>query len=225
MQLLARENIVDLIPYADGVIIAQITKNSVGENKLTYRSYSVKTDEFFMITKGVYLINKFGQAYETISEKVNNFVACDAFLLEDRRCFVLTPDAKAMIFDHNGDIIFHREFMYHNNILRSGVCTGKYIWCTVPKENCLVQYDANSLKVHLRIGSVDAPTFSSPYSLYSDCERIYIANSGNGTVSEMELDTYAVKKIREFKEPVYKYLNIYGSEIVWLKSGIYINKK
>ena len=221
MQNLSNGKILDLISYSEGIIFVEIIKSPTGENKLAYRSFNMKTGQFIPITMGVYLINKFGPSFEAISKKLTNFVLCDAFILSDRRCFVLSPEGEAIIFSTEGNIIYHNEFLYHDNFLRSGVNADKYIWCTVPKENSLVQYDAATLKVHLRIGSAEADTFSVPYAVSYIDDKLYVTNAGNGVINEIDPNTYAVATHKQFNEPVYKYFKIADKECVWLKSGIY----
>ena len=63
-------DIVDMIPFSKGIMVARkdILKN--GEAKISFITYDVKLEKPTASTKGAYLFNKFGDAYKPITEKL-----------------------------------------------------------------------------------------------------------------------------------------------------------
>lgn len=222
MKLISDGQILDLIPYSSGVLFVEMVTLDSGEARLAYRSFDFNQANFLPVTMGVYLLNKFGPAYEKISEQLNNCVLCDTAILPDKRVVVLTPDGNCALFAKDGQLSWNGQFTYHDNYIRSPFVNDNYFWCTVPDENSIVQYDAASLKTHIRIGNIDSGAFTSPVTLSIYDNTVYVCNSSIGKIKTVELPSYAVKDYKGFEEPVFKYLQVEGVEVVWLKSGLYI---
>ena len=138
------------------------------------------------------------------------------------RVIVLTPDGNCAIFSKEGALDWTGQFSYHDNYVRSPFTNDKYFWCTVPDENAIVQYDAGSLKTHIRIGNIDSGAFVSPVTLSIYNDTVYVCNSSIGKIKTVELPSYAVADYKSFEEPIYRYFRVGETEVVWLKSGLYI---
>ena len=222
MELISDGRILDAVPFSQGVLFVEMVTLESGEARLAYRCFDLSKQNFTPVTMGVYLLNKFGPSYEPISDKLNNSVLCDAAVLPDKRVIVLAPDGSCAIFSKEGELNWSGQFSYHDNYVRSPFTNGDYFWCTVPDENSIVQYDATSLKTHIRIGNIDSGAFTSPVTLSIYDDVVYICNSSIGKIKTVTLPTYSVGEYKSFEEPIYKYFRIGESEIVWLKSGLYI---
>lgn len=222
MKLLSDGKILDVISFSGGVLFVEMVTLESGEARLAYRCFDFSLGNFTPITMGVYLLNKFGPAYEPISDRLNNSVLCDATVLPDMRVIVLAPDGSCAIFSKDGDLSWSGQFSYHDNYVRSPFTNGEYFWCTVPDENSIVQYDATSLKTHIRIGNSDSSAFTSPVTLSIYDDVVYVCNSSIGKIKTVSLPSYAVGDYKSFEEPIYKYFQIAENEVVWLKSGLYI---
>ncbi len=214
--------ILDLIPYSSGILFVEKIRLESGEARLAYRSFDIKANDFLPVTMGVYLLNKFGPAFTEISEKLSNCILCDAAVLPDFRTIVLTPGGSSAVFSKQGDLSWKGQFTYHDQTVRSPWTYQKHFWCTVPDENAVVQYDATTLKVHIRIGSAESAAFTSPSSLSVYDDTVYVCNTGIGKIKTISLPEYTVNDYKSFDEPIYKYLRVDDNEIVWLSSGIYI---
>jgi len=222
MNLISDGKILDTVPFSSGVLFVEMVSLESGEARLAYRCFDIVQNSFLPVTMGVYLLNKFGPAYEAISDQLNNCVLCDAAVLPDMRVIVLTPDGNCAIFTKEGELAWSGQFSYHDNYVRSPFTNGDYFWCTVPDENSIVQYDAGSLKTHIRIGNVDSSAFVSPVTLSVYDNLVYVCNSSIGKIKTVSLPMYEVGEYKSFEEPIYKYMKVANAEVVWLKSGLYI---
>lgn len=222
MKLISDGKILDVIPFSSGVLFVEMINLESGEARLAYRCFDFKQNSFLPVTMGVYLLNKFGPAYERISDQLNNCVLCDAAVLPDMRVIVMTPDSNCAVFSKEGELMWAGEFSYHDNYVRSPFTNDKYFWCTVPEENSIVQYDASSLKTHIRIGNIDSGAFTSPVTLSIYDDTVFVCNSSIGKIKTVELPSYSVSEYKSFEEPIYRYYKVGQDEIVWLKSGLYI---
>ena len=222
MNLISDGRILDVVSFSSGVLFVEMVSLESGEARLAYRCFDFAKNSFLPVTMGVYLLNKFGPSYEPISDKLNNSVLCDAAVLPDKRVIVLTPDGNCAIFSKEGALSWSGQFSYHDNYVRSPFTNGNYFWCTVPDENAIVQYDASSLKTHIRIGNIDSGAFTSPVTLSVYDDVVYVCNSSIGKIKTVSLPMYEVGEYKSFDEPVYKYLKVGETEVVWLKSGLYM---
>ena len=220
MKLISDGKILDAITYSSGILFVEMVNLESGEARLAYRCFDVVKKQFTPVTMGVYLLNKFGPAYEKIASQLNNNVLCDAAVLPDMRVIVLAPDGNCAVFAKDGSLSWTGQFSYHDNYVRSPVTNDNYFWCTVPDENSIVQYDATSLKTHIRIGNADSGAFVSPVTLSIYDDTVYVCNSSIGKIKTIQLPSYAVSEYKSFEEPIYKYFKVAGEEIVWLKSGL-----
>lgn len=223
MKRISRNEIIDLIQYSNGFIFAEKLPipGDFKRYKVSYSVYDFNFGQIQKITKGAYLLKKFGSSYKQISEQLNNFVVCDTITLYDRRTLILYPTGEAGIFARDGELLWSGEYVYHDNPVRSLSADGKYFWSVVPKENCILRYNSHNMKVSLRIGSKDADTFVNPQHI-SHNDGIFYVSCTNGKVKSVDANNYAVKDYLKFDEPVHKFLKVGNNRVACLSSGMYV---
>ena len=224
MQKICSSEVIDLIQYSNGFIFAEKLPllNDYKRYKVSYSVYDFNTHQIQKITKGAYLLNKFGSSYKQISEQLTNFVMCDTITLYDRRTLILYPTGEAGVFTKDGELSWSGEFLYHDNPVRSIAADRKYFWCVVPNENCILRYNSHNMKVGLRIGSKEATTFNKPEHISLSDGVFYVCCAGNGKVKAVDATNYAVKDYLRFDEPIRKFLKVGKNRIACLDSGMYI---
>lgn len=223
MQKICSNEVIDLIQYSNGFIFAEKLPlpNDIKRYKVSYAVYDFNTKQIQKITKGAYLLKKFGPAYKQISEQLNNYVVCDTITLYDRRILILYPTGEAGIFAKDGDLSWSGEYTYHDFPIRSIASDGKYFWSVVNHENSILKYNTHNMKVSLRIGSKTADTFVAPTHISICGDTLYVS-CGNGKVKSVDAGNYSVKDYLRFDEPVYKFLKIGENRVVCLGSGMYV---
>ncbi|MBR4287553.1 MAG: hypothetical protein IKT55_07605, partial [Clostridia bacterium] len=67
MKKLMDIDIVDIIPFSKGIIVARKDVTPAGNTKISFFTYDVKLERPTASTRGAYLLNKFGENYEKIA--------------------------------------------------------------------------------------------------------------------------------------------------------------
>ena len=70
MKKLMDIDIVDIIPFNKGIIVARKDTLPSGNTKISFFTYDVKLERPTASTRGAYLLNKFGENYEKIAEQL-----------------------------------------------------------------------------------------------------------------------------------------------------------
>lgn len=223
MNRITGSEVIDLIQYSNGFIFAEKVPlpNDYKRYKVSYSVYDFNSRQIQKITKGAYLLKKFGPSYKQIAEQLNNYVVCSTITLYDRRTLILYPTGEAGIFARDGDLVWSGEYAYHDYPIRSLATDGKYFWSVVPHENCILRYNTHNMKVTLRIGSREADTFISPEHISLSDNTFYVC-CGNGKVKAVDAGNYAVKDYLRFDEPVHMFLKIGNNRVACLNSGMYV---
>lgn len=223
MERVSRNEVIDLLQYSNGFIFAEKLPIAPDFNryKVSYSVYDFNAGQVQKITKGAYLLKKFGPAYKQISEQLKNFVVCDTITLYDRRTLILYPTGEAGIFLKDGDLAWSGSYIYHDAPLRSLALDGKYFWSVVPKENCILRYNSHNMKVSLRVGGKESNSFSKPCHIYLNEGMLYVCCSGNGVIKSVD-SNYVVKDYLRFDEPVRRFLKVGKNRVACLDSGMYI---
>lgn len=223
MHRICNSEVIDLIQYSNGFIFAEKKPlpNDYKRYKVSYSVYDFNSRQIQKITKGAYLLKKFGPAYKQISDQLNNYVVCSTITLYDRRTLILYPTGEAGIFAKDGELVWSGEYHYHDYPIRGLVADGKYFWSLVPHENCILRYNSHNMKVTLRIGSREADTFVAPEHI-SLSENTFYVCCGNGKVKAVDANNYAVKDYLRFDEPVHMFLKIGSNRVACLNSGMYV---
>lgn len=222
MELISTKEIVDIIRYSSNAVIF-VEKRPLpdpGQYKASYSVVNFETKALEVITKGAYLLKKFGPAYKTISDAIPNFVQCDAAVLYDRRVLTIYPNGEAGIFDRAGSLEWSGIFQYHEMPIRHLALEGKYFWSICPKENCVIRYACQNMKVDLRIGSKDADTFINPSHICYDSGDLYVCCAGN-KVRRIDGMNYTVADYKTFGEPIRRFYKFCNFAIAVLASGTY----
>ena len=215
-------DILDIIPFNSGFIYAEKINMPDGKIKIAFMSYDIVTKTSQHVTKGAYLLNKFGPSYKPIANQLGNYVTCETGILYNKRSIVVFPSGEAGLFNSDGELLWTGDLIYHDCPVRSVIVDGKYFWCVVPQSNSVIRYNSFSMRVDLRIGGGKSAAFSGPESIFKAGNKLYVCNASSCKIRTINLMDYAVRDYLRFNEPVRKYLNINGNEIMVLDSGVYI---
>ncbi|NMP36911.1 MAG: hypothetical protein GX051_02120 [Clostridiales bacterium] len=221
MKKLMDIDIIDIIPFSKGLIFARKESLQNDSVKVSFFSYDLNTERAAPVTKGVYLLNKFGSAYKPIVEQIGDYISCDVAALPGSQTSVVYPTGEMGLFDPEGVLYWTGDLMYHDFPVRGVAADNKHIWCVVPDNNSVIRYSLASEKVVLRIGGDRSTAFASPVSLNIFDGELYICNQGTCRIRTINLKDYSVKDYKVFEEPVHRYIRSCGKEIVVLNSGVY----
>lgn len=214
--------VIDIVPYNDGFMFSSKIPLTGKKYKITYAAFQFASASIQPVTKNAYLLRKFGASYQTVSEQLGNTVTCDVGVLYDKRLLVLYPSGEAGIFAKDGELCWSGDYFYHEAPVRSIAVDGKYFWCTVPDKNCVIRYNAHSMKVSLRIGNEAATTFGAPMHISVADGLLYTSCYTTGKVKTINTSDYSVKEYIRFNEPVKRFFVHKKQQVACLESGIYL---
>ncbi len=213
--------ILDIIPYASGFIFAEKIALSNKKIKVSYTAYSFDTSMVYPVTKGAYLLTKYGGAFKAISNQLSNYVTCDAGQLPDRQIIIVYPQGEAGIFNQEGELTWFGSLTYHDFPVQSVIVDGKYFWCAVPQGDAVIRYNTRTMKMDLRIGGGSNSCFQNPNSMSLYDGKLYVCDVGTCKVRVMHLQDYTVKDFLKFDVPVFKYMRMGKNEVVVREDGVY----
>ncbi len=222
MQQISTKEIVDIVRYNDTsvILVEKIPINKPGQFKVQYSVVSFTDRKIEPSTKSAYLLKKFGANFKRISEIIPNFVQCEASILYDRRVLAVYPNGEAGIFDRDGELEWSGEFEYHGNPVSCAALEGKYFWCVCPKENCVIRYSAQNMKVDLRIGGIDADTFVNPTHISYDGKDLFVC-CDNNKVRRIDGANYTASDYLNFHNRIEKYYKYGDYAIAVMADGAY----
>jgi|LSQX01.2.fsa_nt_gb hypothetical protein len=222
MKKLMNIDIIDIIPFSKGLIVARKDVLKNGSVKVSFIGYDVKLERASPVTKGVYLLNKFGPSYKPISEQLGDYVSCDAATLPNKHTAIAYTSGEVGLFDENGALTWTGDVFYRDYPVCSAAVENKYLWFAVPDYNCVVRYSLFAQKVVLRIGGDSSTAFSHPVSLCNYDDTLFVCNYNSNKIRTVSLKDYTVSDYKVFEEPVYKYIRTCDKEIAALSSGVYM---
>lgn len=222
MKKLMDIDIVDIVPFNKGIIVARKDTLPSGNTKISFFTYDVKLERPTASTRGAYLLNKFGENYEKIAEQLSDFIYCDAAILPNKHIAVSYASGELGIFNDKGDLYWTGDLQYRDCSVSGIAPEGKYIWCVVPDNNCIIRYSPSTEKIVLRIGGDSSTAFLNPVSITTYDGKLYVCNYKSRKIRTVDLKNYTVADYKTFEEPVYRYIKTNDRELVELESGVYM---
>ncbi len=213
--------VIDIVPFSKGLILVKKDTLTDGTNKVSFFSYDAESHDITTVTKSVYLLNKFGMAYEQISSKLGDFITCDTAKLPNHHTIVIYPTGEMGHFDNNGRIVKTGDLYYNNAPARDAAFDGNSIWSVIPQRNAVIRYSVSAQKIVMRIGGDNNTAFNLPISVAYYTDGLFVCNQASCEIRKIDIDTLNVTDYLEFNEPVNKYFRFKDKEIVVLNSGIY----
>ncbi len=215
-------DIADIVPFSKGIIVARKDTLSTGKTKISFFTYDVKLERPTASTRGAYLLNKYGEKYEKIAEQLSDFIYCDAAILPNKHVAIAYTSGEIGLFNDKGELYWTGDLQYKGCPISGVVPEGKYIWCVVPDNNCIIRYSPTTEKIVLRIGGDSSTAFLNPVSINVYENKLYICNYQSCKIRTVNLKDFTVEDYKTFDEPVYRYIKTNDREIVELESGVYI---
>jgi hypothetical protein len=223
MKKLCGEEAIALVPVLNGIIIIKREKAIGTKAGFTPRFELFSADTFRMsqISRTDFLLYKFGNCFEAISDQVKGPYSCKTVILPQGRVLAVDTNGIGEVFNASGAKIRDIDMTY-NGSAPSDICLCEdELYAAYKAENALLKYNPYTLAQQMRFGAKDESTFASPISLCGYKDRLYICNAKGDKITIFEKDSYEVVDYAEFKEPLLQYIRMNGCELVLLSSGVY----
>ena len=222
MKKLMDIDIADIVTFSKGIIVARKDVLKSGKTKISFFTYDVKLERPTASTRSVYMLNKFGENYEEIEKQLSDFIYCDAAILPNKHVAVAYASGEIGLFDDKGKLYWTGDLSYKTCPINGVVAEGKYLWCVVPENNCIIRYSPATEKIVLRIGGDTSTAFLNPVSLSLFDDVLYICNYQSCKIRTVSLKDFSVADYKTFEEPVFRYMKTNDRELVELESGVYM---
>lgn len=221
MKLIAKDKVFSLHPLPDGFLYSYLIEQVDEQLKIGYKMVSFSGGKISNVTKNIYMLTKFGSAYKSFIDKINNYLTCFAIPLENGQCFIIETSGSAVLYGAEGEEIWADTLLYKKSAPGGIAVNGNSVWISFTDSNVLIRYDLKTLRQELRIGGEHSP-FIKPTGLFPAGSKIFICSEGDNCIWKMDCSTYHTELYYDFEEKVkdYKFINKY--EIVVLESGIYL---
>ena len=215
-------DIADIVAFSKGIVVARKDTLKSGKTKISFFTYDVKLERPTASTRGAYLLNKFGENYEAIADQLSDFIYCDACQMGNKHTAIAYASGEIGLFDDKGKLYWTGDLQYKGYPVSGVVSDGKYLWCVVPENNCIIRYSPTTEKIVLRIGGDSSTAFLNPVSLSLYDNKLYVCNYESCKIRTVNLKDFTVADYKIFDEPVYRYIKANDREVVELESGVYI---
>ncbi|HHU84964.1 MAG TPA: hypothetical protein GXZ23_07350 [Clostridiales bacterium] len=222
MKKILSVDIIDIIPYGQGILFVRKEALDDENIKVTFFSYDLATDSISPVSRNVYLLNKFGSCYDLIASQLGDYASCEAGILGDNGTFVIYSSGEVGVFNNKGTLMWTGDLMYHDAPALGVAVENNHIWSCVSTRNCIIRYSLAANKVVMRIGSESSDTFCTPVSITEDDNKLYVCNKDANKVNVVNLKDFTVADYLNFDEPVHKFIKVNGREFVVLESGVYL---
>ncbi len=215
-------DIADIVSFSKGIIVARKDTLKSGKEKISFFTYDVKTGRPTASTRSAYLLNKFGEKFEEVTEQLSDYIYCDAAILPNKHTAIAYSSGEIGLFNDKGELYWTGDLEYRGCPISGVASEGKYLWCVVPENNSIIRYSPATEKIVLRIGGDSSTAFLNPVSLSIYDNKLYICNYESCKIRTVNLKDFTVADYKIFNEPVYRYIKTNDKEIVELESGVYI---
>jgi len=207
----------------NGLIIPRQHKVKADKVFVKYDSFSFENAQITPVTRNVYLLAKFGNAFQSIEPKVEGYLTCRAVQLPDRSVLTVQPSGQAVVFDADGRPVRELNFS-HCDRGPADIFSGKdEIWASFPESNAVISFDDRSLRQKICIKDNTHKVLSAPEGLWGRIEedKLYICNAGSGKVVCLDIKSFETEEYLSFDQSVHQYMKQNAGEYVLLNSGVY----
>ncbi len=222
---ISNREVIDVIKYSPtkAIIVEKRPNLDASGYKLKYFILNFENGEKEMITRDAYLLKKFGPKRREISEKLGNFAVCDAVIFSDRSVLVIYPNGQTGLFDQDGNLVKDGLLTYNDGEVSGIADDGDCFWSACEKENCVIRYISESVKVDIRIGGKDASTFIHPHFISSDENFVYVC-CNHTKVRKIDKKDFSVSDVDKVYHDLTGYYKFGEYAIVTAFDGAYCDK-
>ena len=214
-------NILQVLPTADGLLIAYYSEISEIQATVAFKRIVFSTGVVSNVPKGFFMIAKFGTEYKKFEEQVGNYITCRVIELANGNTLVYEKNGNAKIFDENIKPVWSGAFKYKECPITSADLTRKTLWASYTSEDSIIRYNLSTMREELRLGGANSP-LQGPKGIFIEGNEMIVCSSKTNKLFKVNLSSYAITEYMSFKERVHEYFLIGGYEFVLLDSGLYL---
>ena len=225
MLKISSKEIIDVVNYSgDRAIIVEKVRllDSINKYKVNYFVIDFKSGKKEVITKSAYLHSKFGSNNQKITDIIANFVQCEATILSNKNVLIISPVGEYGLFNSDGELKSSGILEYNGKRVCGLAADGDYFWGYCSDENCVIRYNAENMKVDLRMGGNESSTFIEPVYISSDEENIYVCCDTN-KVKQISKSNFDVSGVKGAFYGIKRYYKFNNCSLLCMPDGAYLN--
>ncbi|WP_448921013.1 hypothetical protein [Eubacterium sp.] len=222
---ISNREIIDVLKFSDDKVILVEKKpnlNSVGYG-VNYFILNFSTGEKEIITKDAYLLKKYGTNRKQIADKLGNFVTPSAVVMPDKSVLVIYPTGETGLFDSEGELVKDGILDYNGSPVSGIAVDGECFWSVCQKENCVIRYFTDGVKVDIRVGTAEQNTFPNPHFVSSDDEYVYVC-CDHRRVRKIDKNDFTVSDVSKTYTDLMGYYRFGKYAIIIKHDGAYCDK-
>lgn len=229
MKKIYDDSAISMIPCERGFIFAAIKKETddvkisqkEGQSVIAFREHSFDTGQNSLVTKNVYLMNKFGQNFEFFANNLPDYINCKAIKLHNGNTLIVNYDGEAQIFNKSTELKWSGSLKHKGFSPADVVADKDYVWCSYPESNAAIKYNINSMQQTFKIGGSASGGLNEPFGLWIAENELIITSSATAQLLSINLDTFQAKEMVGVYEPSLQYIKVDSNEVVLTRTGIY----
>lgn len=222
MRRIYGEGVVRMIAQAGGIVFVTADKLDGEQATVSYWAYAFGGSSLIRVNRQVYLQAMFGAHFEQWQALMPDFVNYRFVDIGNKKYLSLYPTGEAKTYTREQELIWEGQLSYKDCGPSDVVRIGKSVWVAFPAGDTILRFSTDTMREELRIGSKKDNAFSRPCGLWSIDNKLIVCNAASNCIEMVDTDSYVVERYATFNEPVYQYFKIGATEVVLLKSGIYV---
>lgn len=191
-----------------------------GRAVVSFKQYSFDDGQVSLVTKNVFLMNKFGVDFEYYAKTLSDYINCKAVSVVGG-LMIVNFDGSASVFDRSHAQKWAGSLKYKGFAPADVVSQGDFIWCSYPESNAVIKYNVHSMQQTFRVGGGSSGGIIEPCGLWMADNELIITSLGSGAISALDLENFCIEQRWDAGEPVLQYCKIDSNEIILTRSGIY----
>ena len=143
--------------------------------------------------------------------------------MPDRSVLVIYPTGETGLFDSNGELVKDGVLDYNGSPVSGIALDGEYFWSVCQKENCVIRYFIDGVKVDIRVGTAEQNTFPNPHFVSSDDEYVYVCCE-HRRVRKIDKTDFTVSDVSKTYSDLMGYYRFGKYAIIIKPDGAYCDK-
>lgn len=189
---------------------------------MEYKTCDFTNRKLENITRNLFLLTKFGDCYEQFADNPQQFLSSLTAFYPNGDLLLADGNGTTKRIAPNGQCLLEGAMRYHGESPSALAIHDNAAWASYADHGVVVRYDLRTLRETFRYGggsqrgpggSARALGLRGTFCL-SGCTE-------SGKIIQINRNNYHLEDHHLFTEPVYAFMKVQATEIVWLQSGIY----
>lgn len=214
--------VLDLVPSAGGFVFAlQQDSTEDGRTVVEYKTCDFTNRKLENITRNLFLLTKFGDCYEQFADNPQQFLSSLTAFYPNGDLLLADGNGTTKRIAPNGQCLLEGAMRYHGESPSALAIHDNAAWASYADHGVVVRYDLRTLRETFRYGGGANAALAGARGLWFEGDILFVCCTESGKIIQINRNNYHLEDHHLFTEPVYAFMKVQATEIVWLQSGIY----